>query len=103
MDAPRWQNDSDISLAGIVERGQMYPRGYGFYWLAQTIRAIQTTSDIDKVRSRCSALSDLSSMLLVVLRLSSLTMTSSFLVLTTTRSPLRTGAAGEMTMTSPSR
>src|SRR5476651_328174 len=61
---------------------------YG-YWLAQTIRAIHTTSDIGSVRSRCSALSDLSSTLLLVLRLSSLTMTSSFLVLTTTRSPLR--------------
>src|SRR4051812_25403747 len=73
------------------------------YCVAQTMRAIQTTSDMANVRSRCSVLSDLSSTVLVVLRLSSLTMTSPFLVLTTTRSPLCTGAAGDTTMMSPSR
>src|ERR1035437_2691173 len=57
------------------------------------MRATHTTSDIGKVRSRCSALRDLSSMLLLVLRLSSLTITSSFLVLTTTRSPRRPAPA----------
>ena len=71
--------------------------------LAQTMRAIHNTSAIARVRSACSRLSETSSSVLLVLRLSSLTVTSPFLVLTTTRSPLRTGASGETTMMSPLR
>jgi len=59
------------------------------------MRATQTTSDIDSVRSRCSALSDLSSTAFAVLRLSSFTMTSPSFVFTTTRSPLCTVAPGD--------
>src|SRR4029079_323612 len=67
------------------------------------MRATQTTSDIDSVRSRCSALSDLSSTAFAVLRLSSFTMTSPSFVFTTTRSPLCTVAPGDTMMTSPAR
>src|SRR5205809_3234503 len=73
------------------------------YWLAHTMRAIHATSSSDSTRSACSALSDLSSTVLAVCRVSSCTMTSPILVLTTTRSPRRTGAAGDTMMTSPSR
>jgi hypothetical protein len=48
-------------------------------------------------------LSERNSTVLEVRRLSSLTSTSPSLVLTTTRSPRRTGAAGDTTMTLPSR
>ncbi len=52
---------------------------------------------------RCSGLSECSSMVFAVLRASCLTITSPSLVLTTTRSPRRVGAAGDTTITSPLR
>src|SRR5580700_9005080 len=73
------------------------------YWLAHTMRATHSTPSKGNVRSGCSGLSDFNSHDLVVLRLTSFAITSPSLVLTTTRSPRRSGTAGDTMITVPSR
>ena len=71
--------------------------------LPRRCRAIHNTSAVGQRAVGMSALSDCSSTGLAVWRVSCLTITSPFLVFTTTRSPRRTGAAGDTMMMSPLR
>src|ERR1700693_4242468 len=79
------------------DRRRAGPLGLTRYWLAHTMRAIQSTSDAGSERSLCAGLSERSSTSFAVLRFSSLARISPSFVLITTRSPLRRGAAGEIT------
>src|SRR5262252_5837312 len=64
------------------------------HWLAHTMRPTHCTSSAARMRSACPALSDFSSRVFAVLRLSSFAITSPSRVLTMTRSLRRIGAAG---------
>ena len=102
---PQWTRRVIFAVSAIyLVRGVMLLwRRIDDYWLAHMMRAIHSTSSTDSVRSVCSGLSDRSSIVFAVRRLSSFAITSPSLVLTTTRSPRRTGEAGETMMMVPSR
>ena len=72
------------------------PVRHAAYWLAQMMRAIQRRSFNSSERSAWLLLSEVSSTRVAVWRSSSLAMTSPPLVLTTTRSPRRMLAAGDV-------
>src|SRR5262249_35154139 len=99
----RWNKCHDAYLYGESPIADYAKARARCYWRAQTIRWTHIMSSVARVRSGWSALSDLSSTCLAVWRFNSLTITSPALVLRTTRSPRRTNAAGETTITSPSR
>src|SRR5882757_3997521 len=73
------------------------------YWLAQTMRAIQITSRVASVSSFCPLVRAWSSITLGVRRLNSRTVICPSVVLTRTRSSLRTVAAGATPFTLPPR